>query len=60
MSNRFTTESPCAADAVKGSVHGSNQTDVAILAELTDAELQAVAGGINPQPLPPHGEFRFD
>jgi bacteriocin-like protein len=29
------------------------------MTELTDAELQAVSGGLNPQPLPPcHEEIR--
>lgn len=30
-----------------------------VLTELTEVELVAVAGGINPQPLPPRVEARF-
>jgi hypothetical protein len=34
-------------------VPAATQTD------LTEAELHAVSGGLNPQPLPPRVEFRF-
>jgi hypothetical protein len=32
----------------------NQNTETAAPVELTAAELEAVSGGINPQPLPPH------
>ena len=46
METRTKTEAPRAV----------SQTTLHATTELTDAELQAVAGGINPQPLPPRRE----
>lgn len=34
-----------------------SQTDVSDVAELADTELEAVSGGLNPQPLPPRVAF---
>jgi hypothetical protein len=48
MKNRFTTELPRLDEAA---------AVPAMLAELTDAELLVVSGGINPQPLPPRLEL---
>ena len=49
--NRVSTQMPRAA------AHRLNRTGSAIAIELTDTELQAVAGGLNPQPLPPRVAF---
>jgi hypothetical protein len=47
MNDRVQTETPSA-----GEKQVYNPT-LNTLTELTDVELQAVSGGINPQPLPP-------
>ena len=53
MENRFTTKSSAVAEAAKAPAQGLTLT------ELTDAELRAVSGGLNPQPLPPREEPHF-
>jgi bacteriocin-like protein len=47
MKNHGQTEMPTAGKPQAYNPTGTKMT------ELTDAELQAVSGGINPQPLPP-------
>jgi hypothetical protein len=58
MKHRWTAHSPpVAADSATIAAHGSIRTKVAIVADLTDAELRMVSGGLNPQPLPPCREI---
>jgi bacteriocin-like protein len=54
MKNRVQTQTPKAGELQAYNPPCNKKT------ELTDAELQAVSGGLNPQPLPPcHEEPRF-
>ena len=53
MKNRTHTETP---NAGQSRAYDATWTKVT---ELTDAELQAVSGGLNPQPLPPRVAFSF-
>jgi hypothetical protein len=53
MENLTQTEAPQAGEL---RAHNSAWNTAA---ELTDAELGAVSGGINPQPLPPRRESHF-
>ena len=53
MKNRRQTETSKTGES---RVYNASWTKIT---ELSDAELQAVAGGINPQPLPPRAESRL-
>ncbi len=56
MENGFTNETSRPAKSVRVVVRSSDEVG---LTPLTEVELLAVAGGINPQPLPPRRESRF-
>ncbi len=53
MENRFMKGTPRPGQARQSSANAADEIGVAVLTELTEAELRAVAGGLNPQPLPP-------
>jgi hypothetical protein len=39
----------------------TDETNEPVMTELDDASIEAVAGGLNPQPLPPrHAVYRLD
>jgi len=53
MQSTLFNDLPRGGWSARSAATGRNQAEAATLAELTEAETLAVAGGLNPQPLPP-------